>query len=64
MRLEQSHSVLDNADGIGSNSVEDRTAADVMRRMGCDEEEIQWAFGYIPAPFTASFQNGCTTHEN
>jgi hypothetical protein len=52
--------VLDITDGIGSNSVEDRTAADVMRRMGCDEEEIQWAFGYIPA----SFQNGCTTHEN
>lgn len=38
-------------DEVGSNSVEHRTAADVMRDMGCSDDEIEFTFGYIPTPF-------------
>ena len=51
---QQSHPVLDITEGVGSESVEDRTAADVMIRMGCEKEEILWALGYIPSPFVAA----------
>lgn len=41
-------------DAVGNNSIEHRTAADVMRSAGCGDDDIEYVFGYIPPPIVAN----------
>jgi hypothetical protein len=36
---------------VGSHSVDHCTAADVMRKLGFDDKDIEFAFGYVPRHF-------------